>query len=158
MPRRLSSPVFAGRASELDELMVAMGRARDGAPGAVLLGGEAGVGKSRLVSELAARAIEDGAQVLCGRCAGTPDGAIPLLALVEALGGLADGGSGLVDDDVLARWPGPVGGRAGERRGASPSMRLGVVVLERLVKAAAEAPVLIALEDVHWADRSTLDL
>jgi DNA-binding CsgD family transcriptional regulator len=158
MPRRLSSPVFAGRASELDELMVAMARARDGAPGVVLVGGEAGVGKSRLVSEFAARTTEEGAHVLCGRCAGTADGAIPLLPVAEALRGLADGGGDLRDDDVFAPWPPSVGGRAGVRRGAASSMRLGAVVLERLVQASGRAPVLMVLEDVHWADRSTLDV
>ena len=50
MASRVSSPVFVGRADELGELVAAMAGARAGTPGLVLVGGEAGVGKSRLVA------------------------------------------------------------------------------------------------------------
>ena len=56
MAQRVSSPVFVGRTNELAELVAAMTRAAEGTPGLVVVGGEAGVGKSRLLSELAAGA------------------------------------------------------------------------------------------------------
>jgi predicted ATPase len=63
----VGAPVFVGRAEELAELDAAFARVRDGRPSAVLIGGEAGVGKSRLVSEFAAGAR---AAVPAGCCAG----------------------------------------------------------------------------------------
>ena len=66
MASRVSSPVFVGRADELGELVAAMAGARAGTPGLVLVGGEAGVGKSRLVAELTAYASADGATSTAG--------------------------------------------------------------------------------------------
>jgi hypothetical protein len=51
MPRRVSSPVFVGRATELADLRAAFERAAGGEASAVLVGGEAGVGKTRLIGE-----------------------------------------------------------------------------------------------------------
>src|SRR5215467_5056734 len=65
----MAAPVCVGRARELAELDAALGRVRDGRPSAVLVGGEAGVGKSRLVGEFGARARAVGAvRVLSGYC------------------------------------------------------------------------------------------
>jgi DNA-binding CsgD family transcriptional regulator len=134
MTQRVSSSVFAGRASELGELSAAMARAADGAPGVVLLGGEAGIGKSRLLSELEARAQRDGVRVLRGQCVSLEEAAIPLLPVADVLRDLSG------DDQLLA-------GRISH-----------ALVRDRLERAAASSPVLVALEDVQWADRSTLDL
>jgi predicted ATPase len=63
------APVFVGRVEELAALDAAFERARTGRPSALLIGGEAGVGKSRLVSEFAGRAGAAGAaRVLRGHC------------------------------------------------------------------------------------------
>ena len=51
----MAAPVFVGRARELAELDAALGRVREGRPSAVLVGGEAGVGKSRLAGEFGSR-------------------------------------------------------------------------------------------------------
>jgi DNA-binding CsgD family transcriptional regulator len=144
MTQRLSSGVLAGRATELGELVAALDRAIDGSPSVVLIGGEAGIGKSRLVAELAARA-DDATRVMWGQCAALDDAVIPLLPVAEAL---AEPG----DSDVLA--PGPAGAQLGAARAA----RMHAAVLDRLVVASTAAPVLLVLEDIHWADRSTLDL
>ena len=64
---RVSSPVLVGRAGQLSVLDAALARA-SGNPSAVLVGGEAGVGKSRLVSEFAERSRGKGARVLAGGC------------------------------------------------------------------------------------------
>ena len=99
-----------------------------GRGGMVLLGGEAGVGKSRLAAELAGEVDADGATVLVGRC--PAGGAEPYHPLVEALGPLP---------------PGHVGGREGM------FMELAKVVAAR----AERSPVLLVLDDLHRTDRST---
>jgi DNA-binding CsgD family transcriptional regulator/tetratricopeptide (TPR) repeat protein len=148
MTQRLSSRVFAGRATELRELAAAMERAIDGHPSMVLVGGEAGIGKSRLVAELAARAADGATRVLRGQCAGLEDAVIPLLPIAEAL-------SDLADDDAARDLLATVGPSSAQLV-AAPAARLHAAVLDRL--ASASAPLLLVLEDIHWADRSTLDL
>ena len=74
-----------------------MERCVAGSPSVVLVGGEAGVGKSRLLAELAARAAdEDVVRVLRGQCADLEEAAIPLLAVVNAV-------RDLVDDEIDLR-------------------------------------------------------
>jgi DNA-binding CsgD family transcriptional regulator len=146
MPGAFSSRVFVGRQRELGELRAAYERAAVGAACAMLVGGEAGVGKTRLLAELGSGAQRDGALVLTGVCADLRDAAMPLLAIAEALAAL-----------------GPLPGRASADledagRGVAPGVAVFAPVLELLREAAADAPVLLAIDDVHWADRSTLDL
>src|SRR4051812_3399898 len=87
--RRVASAGFVGRAAEVAELDAALRRAVGGEACAVLVGGESGVGKSRLVGELAARARGSGARVLSGDCVdlGTE---LPYAPLVAALRELED--------------------------------------------------------------------
>jgi DNA-binding CsgD family transcriptional regulator len=150
MTQRVSSSVFAGRARELDELVTAMDRAAEGQPGVVLVGGEAGIGKSRLLAELAAQAPERAVRVLWGQCAGLEEAAIPLLPVASALSGLPGEGT---TADLLA-----AAGKTSATLVLEPSARLHALVLNRLSGASSSDPVLLALEDIHWADRSTLDL
>ena len=63
---RVSSPVLVGRSGQLSALDAALAGAARGDPSAVLVGGEAGVGKSRLVREFAGRSRDTGARVLIG--------------------------------------------------------------------------------------------
>ncbi|MYR60764.1 AAA family ATPase, partial [Streptomyces sp. SID625] len=65
---RSVSPVFVGREHESDTLREALARAGAGEPQALLIGGEAGVGKTRLVEEFAAAAARGGAVVALGGC------------------------------------------------------------------------------------------
>ncbi|WP_238439835.1 AAA family ATPase, partial [Frankia sp. AgB1.8] len=160
----LASPVFVGRAAELGRLDDALRRAEAGEGAAVIVGGEAGVGKTRLVEELVARADEAGHAVLTGGCVELEGDGLPLAPVVEALRG-------------LARQLGPVGlvGLVGDRRGelarllpelgrgalpaagedAHSSGRLFDLVLGLLEALAAARPVLFVIEDLHWADQST---
>jgi len=142
MAERVASRVFAGRAGEFGELAAAMARAADGTPLVVLVGGEAGVGKTRLLSEVAGRAADDGARVLWGECVGLEEAAIPLLPVTEALSALDDGGATAPAATPLVR---------------GPPARPHACVLERLAQTSASVPVLLVVEDLHWADRSTLD-
>ena len=68
MSRRGTSPVLVGRATEMAALEAAFETVRQGGPAALLIGGEAGVGKTRLISEFTERARTSGARVLAGGC------------------------------------------------------------------------------------------
>src|SRR5215207_9263444 len=98
---RVSSPTFVGRADELAALDGALGRAAAGVPAFTFVAGESGVGKSRLVAELEARARNAGARVFVGHCLELGGAAIPYAPLVDALRPiareLADCGFDLLD-------------------------------------------------------------
>ena len=85
------SPVFVGRAVELAALDAALAAAADGQPGVVLVGGEAGVGKTRLLDEFTTRATAAGFVVLVGHCIELGADGLPLAPLVDALRALARG-------------------------------------------------------------------
>jgi ATP/maltotriose-dependent transcriptional regulator MalT len=146
MAGRLSSQVIAGREGELAEVRAAFERAAGGSASAVVIGGEAGVGKTRLLTELTSHAHDAGALVLLGRCADLRDADMPLLPIAEALASL-----------------GPLPARESAEledawRGRAPGVAVFMPVLDRLREASASAPVVLAVDDLHWADRSTLDL
>jgi predicted ATPase len=79
-----------GRDAELAALSAALDSAVAGDPAVVLVGGEAGVGKTRLVDEATARAREAGARVLAGSCIELGGESLPLGPLSDALRGLAN--------------------------------------------------------------------
>jgi DNA-binding CsgD family transcriptional regulator len=187
--RRGTSPVLVGRVAEMAALEGAFETVLQGGPAAVLIGGEAGVGKTRLISEFAASARMAGARMLIGGCLelgadGLPFGpftamlrdlmreigadkiigmlpgssrAIRELArlLPELAGEPADdsrasadsataAGSGAVDAGLIA---------AGEARA-----RLFEEFLTLLERLAEQQPLVLVVEDAHWADRSSRDL
>ena len=75
MGRRVSSLAFVGRGEQLDVLAGALRRAGAGSACAVFVGGESGVGKSRLIAEFESGAAAGGARVLAGACVDVMDGA-----------------------------------------------------------------------------------
>nr|BFE86962.1 hypothetical protein GCM10020093_095630 [Planobispora longispora] len=77
---------LVGRLVELDRLLGVLQSASGGMAGVALVGGDAGIGKTRLVTELAERAREKGLAVLVGQCAELGD-ALPYLPLADALRG-----------------------------------------------------------------------
>ena len=171
MPARLSSPVLIGRVAEMAALDDALERAEDGSPVVVLIGGEAGIGKSRLIAEVAGRARQRGDFVLEGGCVsiGAEDG-LPFAPIAEALRGwlrVADRGSvdAVVDPATreLGRLvPELVTGDSQGALAATPAewaqSRLFDAFLILLERLGAERPVVLIAEDLHWADRSTRDL
>ncbi|HEX3490839.1 MAG TPA: AAA family ATPase [Streptosporangiaceae bacterium] len=161
------SPVFIGRRGELESLDALMGRARAREPAFAVIGGEAGVGKSRLVTETAQRAGGAGFLVLTGQCVEVGAEGLPLAPLGDALRILA---RTLPPDEladvlgpaapVLARLlpellPDVTARRPAEETQKAQLLELVLGVLERL---SAIQPVLFVIEDLHWADQSTLDL
>jgi DNA-binding CsgD family transcriptional regulator len=150
MGGRVSSPTFVGRVEELGVLEVAMVRAASSEPAVVLLGGEAGVGKTRLVAELVARCAGDATRVLWGGCVPVADGALPYAPIVEVVRALlAELGVEPVRRLVGPSWP--------ELARLLPA--LGEPHATGLVGRLGElTPLVLIVEDLHWADRSTRDL
>ena len=152
---------LVGRHAELATLTGAMERAAAGRAAGVLLAGDAGVGKSRLLAELAERAAGQGYPVLVGRCLDTAESALPYLPFTEIVGRLAGTRPELVERHAALRHLLPGHHPRGEQ--AAEDRRLGQVrvfdaVLSVLDELAASTPALVVLEDLHWADRSSLDL
>jgi ATP/maltotriose-dependent transcriptional regulator MalT len=165
MGGRVASPTLVGRIEELGILEAALARAADGEPAVVLVGGEAGVGKTRLVHELTNRDPDQGTRVLAGGCVPVGDGALPYAPIVEALRALlSDVGVGAMRELVGPSWPElarllpalgePEAGPAGQAAQA----RLFELLLLLLGRLGEQAPVALVVEDLHWADRSTRDL
>jgi DNA-binding CsgD family transcriptional regulator/tetratricopeptide (TPR) repeat protein len=181
MTATLASPTFVGRTEELARLAAAGDRAAGGTPTAVLVGGEAGVGKTRLVAEVVAGARAAGATVLAGGCVELGGEGVPFAPLIEALRGVVRD----LDEPGLARLlPGharselarllpelaPVAGQGRTDPGsAAPALsttpgpwseqgRLFELFLGLLERLGEERPAVLVVEDLHWADRSTRDL
>jgi DNA-binding SARP family transcriptional activator/tetratricopeptide (TPR) repeat protein len=156
---------LVGRDTELARLRREWDRARAGDRRVVVVGGEPGIGKSRLVAEVARLVLADGGAVLAGRA--DDEMLAPYRPFVEALvryDGLA-GATARLPETVryrLARLlPDVVPG------GGTPSasldqeldrFRLLEAVTALLAEVARSTPVLLVLEDLHWADRATLAL
>jgi predicted ATPase len=130
------------------------------------VGGEAGIGKTRLITELASHCATDGTRVLVGHCVPVGGGALPYAPIVEALRTLlGEIGVGAVRELVGPSWPElarlvPALGepaRSGPPSQAAQS-RLFELLLGLLGHLSEEAPLVVVVEDLHWADRSTRDL
>lgn len=167
---------FLGREGELDRLLALVGVGRDGdrspsgppstrPASAVLLSGDAGIGKTRLLAELRNRAGASDWCVLTGHCLDLADQALPYLPFREALGRLRTESPSTLAELVEAHpllerlVPGsqpPQGEPSGldhvDRAELFDAVRAAVEDL------ATRSPVLLVVEDVHWADRSTRDL
>ncbi len=161
------SPVFIGRRTELASLTTRLDRVQAGQPAVALIGGEAGVGKTRLARELAASAAARGFQVLTGQCIELGAEGLPLAPLLDALRELTRGvppqarvellGPGAAG---LARLlpdlaPGDQGRSDGQDLQKAQLMEMVLGLFDRL---SAAQPVMFLIEDLHWADQSTLDL
>ena len=161
---RSVSPVFVGRAEELGTLHDALVRAREGEPQALLIGGEAGVGKTRLVEEFAAAARHRGAVVALGGCVEIGADGLPFAPFSTALrslrrelpGELAAAAAG--QEEELARLLPELGESKAGRHDEDGMARLFELTARLLERVAAEHTVVLALEDLHWADASTRHL
>lgn len=165
MPRLGSGIPLVARGRELRALRAAYTAAAGGQAAAVLLSGDAGVGKTRMVEELAAHARGDGALVLTGRCLDSGETGLPYLPVVEALGPVRERAGNRA---ALARLFGdwvelglPDAGLANPATGGPRTeqdlnqLQLFDAVHALLAELAAERAVVLVLEDLHWADAST---
>ena len=150
---------LVGRSAELARLRALLDDAASCAV-AALVGGDAGVGKSRLVSEVTTLAASQGFTVLCGQCAEIGD-SVPYLPFADAIRTAPPEVEAAVKArPALARLL-PDGGEDGypeTDRAALTRQQMFGTVLGLLAELAARTPVLLVLEDLHWADASTRDL
>ncbi len=169
MRPRLTAARFIGRIGELAELELALHEANEGRPGVVLLGGESGIGKTRLVSELVYRVQDpdtsDSPLILRGEAVEQREGELPYAPLLSALRPLARDHHPALDQlspiscaelatllPALAKGGPPANG---DGRDPGSQLRLFEALLELLDLIGAQTPVAFVLEDIHWADRST---
>ena len=153
-------PIMLGRDEELGALDRALDEALAGSGALAVLTGEAGIGKSRLARELAARARGIGAAAVVGRA--VPSGtATPYLPLTEALlQALRD--REVPDDAGFAPWRPVLGALVptliGERAADASATARAEAVVQLLRRVAAPAGLVLVLEDLHWADPDTLSV
>ncbi|MBN9740453.1 LuxR family transcriptional regulator [Amycolatopsis sp. A1MSW2902] len=182
VPRLGSGIPLVARTQEMRRLRAAFARAERGEAGAVLIAGDAGVGKTRLLTALGEHVAGCGGLVLTGRCIDVRDGGLPYLPFAEALAPLGSSADPAVSAAVRARSalgmllpqgdprPAATGDHGqvseGEREGGRrvrPEQDLGQLqlfdaVLGVLTEVGQEQPVVVLLEDLHWADSSTRNL
>ncbi|MFL6000537.1 MAG: AAA family ATPase [Streptomyces sp.] len=151
----ISTPLI-GREDELARLSGVLEHARSGEARAVLVAGDAGVGKTRLLDEVTGRAATAGMTVLTGHCVDLGDVGLPYLPFTEVLGALAQDerfAGALAGYPVVERLLG--GGSADDSGGR---LRLFEGIAGLLADLSDIAPLLLVLEDLHWADQSSRDL
>jgi DNA-binding CsgD family transcriptional regulator/tetratricopeptide (TPR) repeat protein len=174
-----TSRTLIGRDAELTEIASLLGVRSSADPASnnpaepvhVVLSGDAGVGKTRLLVELRDLAVDEGWRVVAGHCLDFGDSALPYLPFSEVLGRL-EAELPEVVQHVADAHPSLARLQPGRRMmaatGATPSSRVEGEMLDRadlfaamhslLEEAAAVSPVLLVIEDCHWADQSTRDL
>ena len=177
MAGTLSSPILVGRDTAMTPLNSALERATAGEPRVVLIGGDAGLGKTRLVTEFGARAEAGGGRMIVGSCLDLRGDGIPYGPFLDALRALGT----MIGPEALGGLLGPVGlefatlapgfgryvGATPEALAAlgGPAVRAGAdqarffeLVLGLLERLAADKPLVLVLEDLHWSDPATRDL
>lgn len=184
MAGTLLSPHLVGRASELAALEDALRRASDGEPAVVLVGGDAGLGKTRLLTEFAGIAREQGARVLTGACLDLGGEGLPFGPFLEALRELGlelpprelRELLGDVAPELVAVAPGFARYLGSDDEAGDPAIaaaaaagtaalgtpadqnRLFELTLALIDRLAADRPLVLVLEDLHWSDPATSDL
>jgi predicted ATPase/DNA-binding CsgD family transcriptional regulator len=162
-----SSPELIARQRELGELGELLAEAEQQRARFVLLGGEAGVGKSRLLDALL-QSAQPRARVLVGRCVDLGEAGLPFVPVVEVLRRLGRdlGPEGIAqalgsNRFELARLVPQLSSERvtpAERMASGSQASLFSAMLDALEGLAAEQPLVVAFEDLHWADASTLAL
>jgi tetratricopeptide (TPR) repeat protein len=165
---RAASEIFVGRERERAQLEAALGEAIDGRGRLCLIAGEPGIGKTRLAEHVAARAGEHGATVVWGRC-WEGEGAPAFWPWVQVIRAVLR----KCDAKTMAAWLGLGGPYVAqvvpEVRELLPDLpaappldseqarfRLYDACCTFLTSAAADAPLVLVLDDLHWADKSSL--
>lgn len=161
--------ILVGRCQEVERILELWASARGGTTRTVVIAGEAGVGKSRLVAEVAAGVHAEGAQVLQGSC--FEDVPSPYGPFADAIAGdgrdlpanevrRRAGGGGAVLSRILPELASAVGADtkgAGSTHGADPHLAVDAIV-GYLRRTADAAPTLLVIEDLHWSSDDTRDV
>ncbi|MFJ2635462.1 AAA family ATPase [Streptomyces sp. NPDC087422] len=162
------SPEFIGRDAELAKLGAALAAAAAGEPQAVLIGGEAGVGKTRLTEEFVAAARAAGAVTAVGGCVEIGADGLPfapistaLRALYRALGAELTAAAAGQEAELARLLPELAesgGGLPRDPHDEDGRVRLFELTARLLERLGADRTLVVVLEDLHWADRSTREL
>ena len=161
MPMGEAGPAFRGREQEFARLQVAL--ADRAARPCCLIGGEAGIGKTRLITEFARWAASEGATVVTGGCLELGADVLPFAPFVEALDRLSEL-AGVADSGPSGFGLNPFAAPTPDVEASGQDRTSGQLGLGRLYEAVrgfldrGPAPLVLVLEDLHWADRSTLEL
>jgi predicted ATPase/DNA-binding CsgD family transcriptional regulator len=154
---RTAPIAIVGRDRQLDELAETFAVVRAGNSCTVLLGGDAGVGKTTVVEAFCAR-LGDTARVVRGQSVPLGGDGLAYVPIISAVRELRQ----QVGDETLLEWAGPGAGVLGRllpelagSNGADDPLRLLEAIAEILEHAAATRPIVVVLEDLHWADAST---
>jgi len=171
---RVTSPEFVGRTEQVASLEAALHRAERGEAAAAFVAGDSGVGKTRLLRELERRAAGRGARVLRGDCVAFGAGELPYAPIGGALRGLLrDVGEARFDElsgtgrAALARLVPELGvDGSGDQEPAATIAATGEPLAQAMLfgalrglldRLASDTAVVLVVEDLHWADRSTLE-
>jgi ATP/maltotriose-dependent transcriptional regulator MalT len=152
---------FVGRADELERISALRAEAAGGVPTAVLIGGDAGIGKTRLVGEVVNAARGDGFRALFGQCVYLGGETMPYAPIVEILRELAIAGGGtsaplmMSGQMELLRLAPDLDPERMAPDGDPNPLRLFEQLLALVRRLSADRPVLLVIEDLHWADDST---
>jgi DNA-binding CsgD family transcriptional regulator/tetratricopeptide (TPR) repeat protein len=162
------TPVLVGRSQELSQLEGALTAARSGAGGCVLLSGEAGIGKSRLLAEMRDRAVDSGCLVLIGRCF-EQDMAFPYAPLIDVLRTFfARRPVSDIFDSLGSQAPElvkllpelaahvPAAQPAASLEPEAERRRLFEALANFFLRQTETQPLVLVVEDLHWSDAASL--
>jgi ATP/maltotriose-dependent transcriptional regulator MalT len=162
MARRMTSPVMVGRSEVVDQLRLALA-ADGGSPRHIVIGGEAGVGKTRLLGRMQELAEADGRRVLLGACVSMGDAGLPFAPFTQILRTLVaeDGAATLAAlagraATDLSRLVPALGAAAPAEAEMWAQARLYEALFELFRRLSEQSPLVLQLEDLHWADAGTL--
>jgi tetratricopeptide (TPR) repeat protein len=163
-----TTPPFVGRRAQLERFEHCLQDAMAGQPQVVLMAGEVGIGKTRLLREVQAVALRRGVQVCFGRChEGLSFPYFPFAeSLLAHLGQLSEESARALGADVAVirqflrrEWSAtsaadsPLSGQSDQEK-----LRLLVTVARATIGLAQRAPMLLVMDDLHWADPPSLEL
>ena len=159
MAGRVTSPIVIGRREELASIAAAVAAAKSGKAQVVLVSGDAGIGKTRLVTEACTRAERDGVLTAVGGCVQLGESSLAYAPLIEALRGVRR----RLGDEEFTGLLGPAAASVGALLGlvdgsdGHPS-QIFEQLLGMLGRLGERQPTVLVFEDLHWADASTRDL
>ena len=164
MARRMTSSVLVGRTEAVGALDSALESAIDGRPRHAIVGGEAGVGKTRLLAEARAHAETAGAEVLLGGCVSMGSEGLPFAPYTEIIRSLVaqDGAASVIATagraapDLARLVPALESGEPTPGQEMWAQTRMYEALLDLFRRLAERGPLVIQLEDLHWADAGTL--
>ena len=154
---------LVGREDQLTLLVEALRAAGTGQPGTVIVSGEAGIGKTRLVEAAVDHALTEGFLITSGQCSPVSGTRLPYGPVVDLLVDLQRQLPDLPSSVPIEAWRGvaPLTGAAEQVSAVDSNMastRLFAGFVEVLSVVSEQRPVMVVVEDMHWADPASVDL